>query len=174
MRNMVRRVIWKYGYRGATTQGIWKSSIRLFPTNPGLTRYSTVFSMRKLPAERDWLSFKNQATPTPTYTCFNPSTGQITWSSITSSGASSSLSYGGKSEEGDVGHCKTLISSSIATLEQADWQLLSGLLLPQLSSLYRSSAIFNSRYKFWGLKLQLLEIVFSYFNCLSHGKSLNL
>ena len=152
MRNMVRRVIWKYGYRGATTQGIWKSSIRLFPTNLGLTKYSTAFSMRKLPAEKACLSLENQAAPTPTYTCFNPSTGQITWSSITSSGASSSLSTV-ESKEGDAGHCKTLIYGSIATLEQVDWQLLSGLLLPQLSSLYRSSAIFNSRYKFWGLKI---------------------
>lgn len=71
---------------------------------------------------------------------------------MTSFCASSSLSTV-ESEEGDASCRKTLIYSSIAALEQVDWQLLSGLLLPQLSSLYRSSAIFNSRYKILGLKI---------------------
>ena len=71
---------------------------------------------------------------------------------MTSFCASSSLSTV-ESEEGDASCRKTLIYSSIAALEQVDWQLLSGLLLPQLSRLYRSSAIFNSRYKILGLKI---------------------
>ena len=78
---------------------------------------------------------------------------------MTSFSAFSSLSTV-ESEEGDARQCKTLIYSNIATLEQADWQLLSGLLFevqnPQLKN------------------LQLLEIVFSYFNCLYRGKSLSL
>lgn len=78
---------------------------------------------------------------------------------MTSFSASSSLSTV-ESKEGDAGHCKTLIYSSIATLEQADWQLLSSLLFEvQILRLKN---------------LQLLEIVFSYFNCLSRGKSLSL
>lgn len=71
---------------------------------------------------------------------------------MTSFCASSSLSTV-ESEEEDASCRKTLIYSSIAALEQVDWQLLSGLLLPLLSSLYRSSAIFNSRYKILGLKI---------------------
>lgn len=78
---------------------------------------------------------------------------------MTSFSASSSLSTI-ESEEGDARQCKTLIYSSIAPLEQADWQLLSGLLFEvQILRLKN---------------MQLLEIVFSYFNCLSHGKSLSL
>lgn len=78
---------------------------------------------------------------------------------MTSFSSSSSLSTV-ESKEGDAGHCKTLIYGSIATLEQADWQLLSSLLFE----------IQNPRCE----NLQLLEIVFSYFNCLSRGKSLSL
>jgi len=78
---------------------------------------------------------------------------------MTSFSASSSLSTV-ESEEGDASCCKILIYSSIAALEQVDWQLLSGLLFK----------VQNHQHK----NLQLLEIVFSYFNCLSHGKSLSL
>lgn len=78
---------------------------------------------------------------------------------MTSFGVSSSLPTV-ESEEGDAGYCKSLIYSSIAALKQANWQLLSGLLFEvQIQRLKN---------------LQLLEIVFSYFNCLSHGKSLSL
>lgn len=108
--------------------------------------------MRNLPAEKACLSLENQAVPTPNYTCFNPSTGQITRSAMASFSAFSSLSTV-ESKEGDAARRKILIYSNIVALEQADWQLLSGLLLPQLSSLYRSSAIFNSRYKILGLKI---------------------
>lgn len=78
---------------------------------------------------------------------------------MTSFSVSSSLSTV-ESEEGDTRQCKILIYNSIATFEQANWQLLSGLLFE----------VQNPRRK----NLQLLEIGFSYFNCLSHGKSLSL
>lgn len=71
---------------------------------------------------------------------------------MTSFCASSSLSTV-ESKEGDAGHCKTLIYSSIAALKQVNWQLLSGLLLSQVSRVYRSSAIFNSRYKILSTKI---------------------
>lgn len=78
---------------------------------------------------------------------------------MTSFSVSSSLSTV-ESEEGDAVCRKILIYSSIVALGRADWQLQSGLL---------------SEVQIQGLKnLQLLEIVFSYFNCLSRGKSLSL